>query len=238
MYLFNQLKIIFGEVNFMQLKNACIRGALLPSEFKQQIKNAVELDDLLDVLDNPMYCNWLNIHHLERMVKSIDIPEAKNLIQTYKKIVYSRKVSDVIVHFKPKCFDPSHICLVRAKITKSIESVTVADIIRYCQKLESIMGVCPGSVTTKECQPGCLKVSCVIPVYYALHAYGTAKTNSLKFRQFHIQYIEIEPFPKVFTLNCSTELNELTSGTLTSCRYILLFCCILRFMSESCSQVK
>jgi len=166
----------------MQLKKACIpRGAILPSKFKQQIENTVELDDLLDVLDNPMYCNWLNICHLKRIVKIIDIPEAKDLIQTYEKCVYSRKVSDVVVHLIPECFDPSHICSVQTKISKSSESVTVADIIRYCQKLASIMGVYADSVTPTECQPGCLKVTCIIPVYYALHAYETAKTNSLKF---------------------------------------------------------
>ena len=213
---------MFGEVNFMQLKNACIqRGALLPSEFKQQIKSAVELDDLLDVLDNPMYCNWLNTRLLKRIVKSIDIPEAKQLIQTYEECVYSRKVSDVVVHFDPRCFNPSHVCSVKAKIARSFESLTVADIIRYCQELESVMGVYTGSVTATECQPGCLKITCVIPLYCALHAYEMAKTNSLKFRQFHIQYIEIEPFPKVSALNCSTELGELTSGIL---QVVDIFC--------------
>ena len=205
---------MFDEVNFTQLKNACIqRGTRVPSEFKQQIKAANKLDDLLDVLDNPVYCNWLNICLLKRIVKTIDIPEAKNLIQAYESCVYSRKVSDVEIHFHSDYFKPSHVSLVNAKIMKSFTKLTVADIIKYCERLESNMGVCAGSVTATECQPGCLQITCVIPLHCALHAYETAKTNFLKFRQSHIQYIEIKPFPKVFAVNFQSYLNTLTSGT-------------------------
>ena len=213
--LFNKLGDLFGEVNFMKLKNACIqRGTLLPSEFKERIKAAVQLDDLLDALDNPMYCNWLNIRLLKRIVKTINIPEAKILLQSYESCVYSRKVSEVMPYFDPRCFNPSHMSLVNAKIVKSFTNLTVADIIKYCERLEINMGVYAGSVTATECQPGCLQITCVIPLHCALHAYETAKTNFLKFRQFHIQYIEIGSFPKVFALNFSVKENDMdTSGT-------------------------
>ena len=214
--MFNKLGDLFEEVNFIKLKNACIqRGTLLPIEFKQQIKAAVALDDLLDVLDNPMYCNWLNTRLLKRIVKSVDIPEAKHLIQAYENCVYSRKVSDVMSYFDQSFFNPSHVCLVNAKIVRYFTNLKVADIIEYCKKLESNMGVYAGSVTATECQPGCLQITCVIPLHCALHAYETAKTNFLKFRQFHIQYVEIESFPKVFALNFSikeSNLVTLTSG--------------------------
>ena len=201
----------------MQLKNACIqRGTLLPNEFKQQIKAAVEVDDLLDVLDNPLYCNWLNIRVLKRIVKAINIQEAIHLIQAYEKCVYSRKVSDVKTYFHPNYFNPSHVSSVKAKILRSLKNLTVADIIQYCQELENDMGVWPGSVTATQCQSGCLQITCVIPIHCALHAYKTAKMNFLRFRQFHIHYIEIESFPKVFALNFSVYLNESTSGKICS----------------------
>ena len=214
-YLFNKLADLFGEVNFMKLKSACIqRGTLLPSEFKERIKAAVQLDDLLDVLDNPVYCNWLNTRLLKRIVKSVDIPEAKHLIQAYENCVYSRKVSDVMMYFNSRCFNPSHVSLVNVKIVRSFKSLTVADIIRFCEKLESDMGLYAGSVTATECQPGCLQITCVIPIHCALFAYEMAKTNFIKFRQFHIQYIEIVSFPKVFALKFSIKENDkLTIGT-------------------------
>ena len=140
--LFNKLSTLFSEVNFMRLKSACIqRGTLLPSEFKQEIRAAVELDDLIDVLDNPLYCNWLNIHLLKRIVKTLNIQEGKTLIQAYEKCVYSRKVSDVEMYLHPSYFKQSHVSLVNAKIVESFESLTVADIIKYCQMLDSNFGV-------------------------------------------------------------------------------------------------
>ena len=209
--MFNKLGDLFGEVNFRKLKNACIqRGTLLPSDFKQQIKAAVELDDLLDTLDNPMYCNWLNIRLLKRIAKSIDIQEAKCLIEAYENVVYSRKVSEVETYFHSDYFKTAHVSLVNAKIVRSFESLTVADVVEYCERLESNMGVYAGSVTATECQPGCLLITCVIPIHCALHAYETAKTNFLIFRQLHIQYIEIESFPKIFALNFS--IQEIQSG--------------------------
>ena len=204
-------------MNFAELKNAFMqRGTLLSREFKEQVKAAAKLDDLLDVLDNPLYCNWLNIRILKRIVKTVDIAEAKQLIQAYESCVYSKKVSDVKKHFDSRCFDPSQVSSVKAKIVRCTEGLTVADIIKYCEKLENNMGVYTGSVTATECQPGCLLITCAIPIHCALHAYETAKTNFLKFRLFHMQYIEIESYPKIFALKLGIQgregLGRLTSG--------------------------
>ena len=152
-----------------------------------------------------MYCNWLNIRLLKRIVKKINIPKAKDLIQAYEDSVYSRNISKVMKYFDQSCFNPSHVSKVNAKIVKSFADLTVADIITYCETLECNMGVYAGSITATECQPGCLQITCVIPLHCALLAYEMAKINFLKFRQFHIQYIEIESFPKILALNFSVK---------------------------------
>ena len=210
---------MFGQVNFRKLKNACIqRGTLLPDDFKEQVKAAVELDDILDILDNPLYCNWLNIRILKRIVNAINVRDAKHLIQAYEKCVYSKKVADVGMYFHSDYFKESHVSKVNAKIVGSCENLTVADIAKYCEKLESNMGVYAGSATATDCQPGCLLITCVIPMHYALHAYETAKANFLQLRQFHIHYIEVKPFPKVYALNISVQesnLDKLIPGTLS-----------------------
>ena len=214
--LFNKLRDLFSEVNFMKLKNVCIqRGTLLPATFKQKIRAAAELDDVLEALDNPLYCNWLNIRVLKRIVKAIKIQRAINLIQAYEEHVYSRKISEVENYLHSEYFKKSHVSLVNAKIVRSFESLTVADIVKFCEKLEGITGV-SGSVTATECQPGCLLITCVIPMQCALHAYLTAKANFLQFRQFHIHYIEIGLFPIVYALKFSDDLYESMSGKLTA----------------------
>ena len=214
-YLLAKLRTLFSEVDFTQLKNAFLqRGASPPKEFKQQVREAMQLDDLLEVLDDPMYCNWLNIRLLKRIVKAIDIPQAKKLIQAYESSVHSRKVSDVMKYFDSKCFKSSHVSKVDAKIVSSFESLKVADIVTYCETLESNMGVYAGSVTAIESQRSCLLITCVIPIHCTLLAYEMIKINFFKFRQFHIHYIEIESFPKVFALKCSAkENNGDSSGT-------------------------
>ena len=230
--LLDKLRTLFGEVDFMQLKSGCIqRGTLLPSDFKQKIREANELDALLDALDNPLYCNWLNTRLLKRIVKTVDIPEAEKLIQIYESCVYSRKISDVIMYFNTRWFNKSHVSKVTAKINANYEVLTVADIIRYCQKLECNMRICAGTVTAAKCDPGCLQVTCVIPVHCALHAYETAKTNFLNFRQFHIRYIEIESFPKVFAMKFAKEINldKSTSG--------ILICQLATYMYGICNDV-
>ena len=108
----------------------------MPTELKQKMRSAVDLDDVLDTLENPLYCNWLNIRLLKRIVKTLNIQEGETLIQAYEKCVYSRKVSDVQMYLHSEYFEQSHMSLVNAKIAESFESLTVADIIDYCQKLE------------------------------------------------------------------------------------------------------
>ena len=115
-------------------------------------------------------------------------------------------------YFHSDYFKQSHVSLVNAKINESSDSLTVADIIKYCQRLESNMGVGAGSVTATKCQRGCLLISCVIPIRCTLHAYETTQANYLQFRQFHIRSIEIKPFPKINSLNISVNLDEITSG--------------------------
>ena len=66
--------ILLSKADFTELKNVCmLRGAPLPREFKQQIRAAQKLDDIFDVLDNPLYCNWLNVHLLKRIAKILKI---------------------------------------------------------------------------------------------------------------------------------------------------------------------
>ena len=72
-YLFSKLEILFSKADCVELKCVCmLRGAPLPREFKQQIRAAQELDDIFDVLDNPLYCNWLNVRLLKRIAKNIE----------------------------------------------------------------------------------------------------------------------------------------------------------------------
>ena len=213
-YLFHQLGRLFSTVDFVTLKSACIlRGSSLPREFKQQIREAQKLDDILDALDNPLYCNWLNVRILKRISINSHNQPAVELIQTYEDSVYPRKASDLKKYFS-LCFDENTVTLIEAEINSHHENITVKQIIEFCKKIEKIMDIDIGTASVMSSGPGCLKITIVIPLHCTLHAFEMARKNFLKLRQFHIQYMEIESFPKVYALNYPDIENA--SGILSS----------------------
>ena len=213
-YLFQRLGILFSTVDFVTLKSICIfRGSSLPRNFKQQIRAAQELDDILDALDNPMYCNWLNVRILKRISINSHNQPAVELIQTYEDSVYSRKASDVKKYFS-LCFDENTVSLIETKINSHHGNITVKQIIEFCEKIEKMMDIDVGTASVVSSDPGCLKITIVIPLHCTLHVFEMAKKNYLKLRQFHIQYMEIESFPKVYAFNYPDSRN--TSGILSS----------------------
>ena len=212
-YLFGKLGSLLAKVDFVKLKSICMfRGAPLPKEFKQQIKEAQGLDDILDVFDNPLYCNWINVHLLKRIAKNIDNQQAEELIQSYENSVYSRKVSDVKQYF-PICFAEKTVSQIEVEINKHHENLIVKDILECCKEMENVMDIYTGAASATGSRPGCLKITIVIPVHCSLYAFKMVKNRIIKLRQFHIQYVEVESFPKVFCLGTENNLVHVSSDT-------------------------
>ena len=223
-YLFHTLGILFARVDFTKLKSVCmLRGAPLPQEFKQKIRAAQELDDILDALDDPLYCNWCNVRLLKRIAKNINNQKAERLIQIYEDNVYSRKVSDVKQYFKA-CFDEKTVSKVEIKINKRPD-LTMKQVIDYCEKIENIIDIYTGAASVTDSNPGCLKITVVIPIHCSLHAFKMAKNNFFKFRQIHVQYLEIESFPKVFAIDYLDKENTLEALSLNTpnCKFPIVY---------------
>ena len=221
-YLFCKLVFIFSKESFTELKRVCmLRGAPVPQKFKQKIRAAQELDDIFDVLDDPLYCNWLNVRLLKRIAKNIENKQAEKLLQTYEDHIYSRKASEVEKHFSA-CYDKDTVSKIKVKINKSHNNITVKEIIDCCNNLEDLMDVDTGTASVINSSSGCLEITIVIPLHCSLHAYKIVEKNILKLRQFHIQYLEIESFPKVFAFNCQIDEDSLTSLSLENlkCTYV------------------
>ena len=215
--MFNKLAALFDEVEFNKLKQKCIlRGADCPQDFRKQMQEAETLNDILDILEKPNYCNWLNICLLKRIVRLTEIPEAQSLLDAYEKCLYSKKVSEVRPYFKSKYFDPKHFSKVEAKVNKHAEVLIVSDVIRFCEMLESDLKFPEGSVIATDCDSGCFKFTCIIPVQCASHAYRMARENIYRFRQFHIQYLQIEPFQKLYAMSFHKKLPSDSAAVLSS----------------------
>ena len=198
-YLFSKLAELFDKVDFKKLKRNCTsRVAGYPEDFRKQMQAAELLDDILDILGKPSYCNWLNIRLLRRIVKLTEISEAQHLLDTYEKCLYSRKVSEVRPYFKSVYFDEDHFSKVEAKINRNAERIKVSDVIEFCRQLESDLKVPEGSFVTAGCNTGCFEITCVIPAQCAFYVNEMVKRSVIKFRRLHIQYFKIESFEKHF----------------------------------------
>ena len=201
-YLLGALSVMFKQVDFNKIKQSCVlRGIGFSPAFRDKMKATTNTEEVLDVLDDfYIYCNWLNVRYLKIIVKNADMSEAEKLISSFEKHFYSKKVSEVKDNIHcGKSFVHEHVHNITLKINTRGHELTVEELIKYCRGLES-MGLPEGSVTpTDSGQPGCLLLACAIPLHSCLHAYEKIQLNTLRFRKLHIQYINIESYPKIFS---------------------------------------
>ena len=219
-YIFNNIMSLLDTIKFSKLKHICTSEvAKFPYNFTEQMKEVEQIDKFLKVLSNPLYCSWINTRFLRRIVLMADIPEALKLIDIYEKWLHPKKVSDVMQCFDTDYFNPEHTEMVKAKINANPKTLTVSQVVKYCQILESNMCIPEGSAAIIDCNTGCLTITLSIPLYCALHAYEMTKKNIFMLRQFHIQYIDIKKFPKIFVMDIAAVEKSFLS-TISTCTYV------------------
>ena len=199
MYLINKLEALWSESDFSQLRKIWKRDVRLPNELKGSLKNSFDLEEAFDLLTNSPFCTWLELQILKRMARAADIPQATDIINVFEECVHKRKCAEVKKkYFKKKYINPDYFIKVKAKLNKNAEHLVVADLIKYCQELESVLEIpaVPGNI-----HDGCLEINLYIPTYSYLHAYMIAKNNFLKLRPMCIQYLQIGTRPKIYATN-------------------------------------
>ena len=196
-----KLEALWSEVDIHKLRKVCTRDPRLSNELKSSLRNASDLDEMFDLLSSSPFCTWLELTILKRMAKAAEIPEATRLIEIFEKCVHSRKCSEVELYFKKQYINPDHLTLVSAKLNENAEHLIVADLIRYCHKLETILKLPATSNALIKYRKGCLEISFVIPTYCCLYAFEIARSNYFRFRSIHIRYLQVGTFSKVYTLN-------------------------------------
>ena len=204
-YLFSNLSELFQQEDFIKIKKACLlRGAGFSPAFREKMKAATNTEEVLDVLDDfYTYCNWLNIRYLKIIVKNAGMSEAELLIKSFEKHFYSKKVSDVKKYINCKSFDPKYVHIIKVKINRNGDNLTVGELTDYCRLLEN-MGLPEGSVTPADPgQSGCLLLTCAIPLHCCLYAYEMIKLNCFRLRKLHIQSVSFESYSKVFSFPLS-----------------------------------
>ena len=160
---------ILSQAEFPLLRRACLEntnklgGIPLPKDLKDNIIASQSLNNLFDVLCNSSYWNWMNIKMLVKMTKASDLDAASKLIQQYKDEVYSRKVMDVLQHIPKLKVSDKYYTRAKEKWNKSLDDVTVNDLVNHWSKVEQIFDVEEPTVLLDRLMVGCVEVNWLIP---------------------------------------------------------------------------
>ena len=197
----DRLEDLWNNVEFSKFKNICERDRRLSDKLRKNLEPVNNLQKLFNVLSKSPFCNWLEIRILKCMAEVANIPEATRMLNIFEECIYNRKCSEVETHFAKQFINPDHLALVIAKLNKSAEHIIVKDLIKYRQKLETVLQSPPESTILVGSNTGCLEVSMVFPCDSCILAYEVAKSCFFKLRSFNIQYLQIGTFPKVYAIN-------------------------------------
>ena len=174
----------------------------LPDDLYERIRVTQDLDTLLDLLADSKHWSWVDLRLMESLIMSSDIYEAKVLIDSYKEIIFSKKLIEVLdIMFIPKHKKDkdAYTSKVGSKLEKNPDEITVADLSKFSTTLETvIMDINKGSCVLEHLDTGCLEIHWLIPAHCRFHAYKSALSNCHKFADIQLQYLHIEPYPSIY----------------------------------------
>jgi len=127
-------------VTFSKLKKACGRDDRLSDELKYKALSTRNVGELLNILANTPFCNWMKIEILKCMAWVAEVPEAKSIIKIYEECTYNRKCSEVMIHIMhiiKRYFNDEDAHKVIDKLKESPD-MTVKELIDYHHELEEV----------------------------------------------------------------------------------------------------
>jgi len=222
--LLDQLQMLWDNTDvFLRIKAACERTNKLPADIKSQIKEVHSLEEIITLLCNNHYCSWFEIRILHLIADVAENSKANRLIEVFTQRVHSKKAVEVEAFFTERYIGSVFSFLVTRKINKCGRNMSVKELLKCCQDAENFLT----TITDDESIPPivdiklgkCIEVSVVLPLRYCYHAYNVYMNNFLELRQYHVRYVQVESYPKVFARKFPTSQNSLgdvsSSNTLT-----------------------
>ena len=146
---------LLKDANCGLLIRACIARANNPSnsgvielseELKKQILRAENTDRLFNLLIDSPYLRWIDIRLLEAMVTVSENPQARELLDNYKAIIFSKPLLDVLPNVPSQEVKEQYYEEVVAQTKK--EDMTVTDLLNFQSPLTKVIiadineGVC------------------------------------------------------------------------------------------------
>jgi len=216
-YLCNKITEFWNMMEFQKFKKIC--EAVVGNchrEFVGKVKAAKDIESMVVAFKDSGFCNWLNIHLLKKVSKLAEISEAQKIVQDYETCLHKKKVSEVQPYFKAMFFHPNKFSSVQAKINESFEDIIIANLLKYRKAFKSDLSIPNGLISVADCVIDCQIIKLSIPVSYSFHVFYMAKRMHHIFRRYHIQYLQINSYPIIYSTYLDIDEELLSALTRSS----------------------
>ena len=188
-----------------------------------KIQGSDNLNELFDVLARASpYWNWINIRILTKMVGVSGVDEAQELVERYKQEVFSRKLRMLLKDI-PDTTIPLDYSLVEQKLNRSLDEVTVQDLVTHWSNMEKLFDVKEPTLLLSKVVDGCVEIHWLIPTQLVDHV-SSAVFNA-RHTLMSIIYLKIDGH----VILCNDKETEEYSGnliiTLYACDTLRCVCC-------------
>ena len=177
----DKMQDALSKENFKKIRRKCLEnlnvvgGISLPVDAEEKIMDTRDLDDLFDVCCRcKSYWNWMNIRILEKMAGNSSA--AKQLIEGYKKEIFSRKVKDVISEIPSLEIPTDKYTEVKEKWNKNFDDLLIQDIVERWHEIEKKLKV-EEAMLLKSITSGCVEICWLLRNDLVEHAICSATNN-------------------------------------------------------------
>ena len=205
LFLTSNISKLLQSGDFYTIRRACIEqtntpnGAQLSSATMEKITSASKLNILLDTLALSPYWSWIDLRLLQAMVVASGSLVAKSLLTTYKNVVFSKKLIDVMADIPSKEVKDEYYTKIISKFGKELEEITIFDLLKRQSQLETvIMELKKGTCALAHISEGCVEIHWIIPTDYIDHVYKAASLKRHKYDMLQLQYLQIGNFSKIY----------------------------------------
>ena len=204
-FLTTKLKGILTRSSLSDIRLSCINqintpnGAQLSDKLKNSIKGTETLDALFGVLCDCQYWSWLDIRLIKAMAIASDSVKANNLVRSYERVIFQRKLSEVlpIAPIKRNLSPQEYYTTVISKVNLQLHDPIEKLLIHQSQLETVIMDIKIGLCAFNEVKIGCVKIHWYIPSELADHAYKSAVSKQEKFHTIGLQLLQIGGYPDI-----------------------------------------
>ena len=181
------------------------KGIKLKKDLKEQIKKkineATSSFNLISVLDDFPFCNWLDTRLVEALTIGSGLKSSSDLVNAYKKFLFQKKFRDALLEFPTVQEEEieAYIVAVSEKIHVDPNKITIGDFMKKRRTMEhAILDLVNQTLCIQNVKRGCLEFSYYIPNNYSFSAYKMALHNHYKFYIINLLHIEIGKHPVIY----------------------------------------